>query len=357
SQTDSAIAIAERRLAYDSSETAKLRYASVLEFGDPRKAISVYEEFNKEYQNEFTLMRLAALYERLRMKSRYIETLRSIHSIDPDNQFVTESLLDALIENRQYAQVDSLLVSLTNSVSSAFHTEQYISFGTALLSDTSKQATSAIEGYARGINANHHRSAPVFEIAGYLLHRIDSTTSMMQCFARAQMLNDSTPDAAIRVGSYLLQNSFYAEVSAITKPASKKFKDEYRLPLLEAYAYSRLDSARSAIHALTRARNADSSVPEIWFQLGYLYDKLNQHDSSDFCYEKTIFLQSDFALAQNNYAYSLSLRKKKLPYALELSMSSLSKDSLNSSYLDTYGWILYQMGRHSEAETYLLKAI
>jgi len=36
---------------------------------------------------------------------------------------------------------------------------------------------------------------------------------------------------------------------------------------------------------------------------------------------------------------------------------ALEKDSLNTAYLDTKGWILYQLGRYDEAKYFISKAI
>ncbi len=35
----------------------------------------------------------------------------------------------------------------------------------------------------------------------------------------------------------------------------------------------------------------------------------------------------------------------------------LEKEPSNPTYIDTYGWVLYRLGRYKEARTYLLKAI
>ena len=47
----------------------------------------------------------------------------------------------------------------------------------------------------------------------------------------------------------------------------------------------------------------------------------------------------------------------QLDRALKMSEEAIKKDSTNSSYLDTYGWIMYKLGRYSEAEEYIKKAI
>ena len=59
---------------------------------------------------------------------------------------------------------------------------------------------------------------------------------------------------------------------------------------------------------------------------------------------------------KNYYAYFLAMENKKLEHALELSAYTLGEDEENPAYNDTYGYILFRLGRLSEAGKYLEKA-
>ena len=59
----------------------------------------------------------------------------------------------------------------------------------------------------------------------------------------------------------------------------------------------------------------------------------------------------------NNYSYYLSLRKDKLERAAELSKKANNIYPKNASFNDTYGWILFQQEKYSEAEIWLKKAL
>lgn len=74
-------------------------------------------------------------------------------------------------------------------------------------------------------------------------------------------------------------------------------------------------------------------------------------------YEKALKLQPSRALTLNNYAYYLSLQKKNLGKALKMSAKSLEKEPENATYLDTYGWILHQMGKDAKAKPIFKRAI
>jgi Tfp pilus assembly protein PilF len=78
---------------------------------------------------------------------------------------------------------------------------------------------------------------------------------------------------------------------------------------------------------------------------------------SDSLYEKALQLDPENALVNNNYAYSLSERGLQLERALEMVKISLKADSLNSSYLDTIGWIYFKLGQYDLALKYIEEAI
>jgi len=68
-------------------------------------------------------------------------------------------------------------------------------------------------------------------------------------------------------------------------------------------------------------------------------------------------LDPDNALINNNFAYSLSERGLQLERSLKMVTISLEADSLNSSYLDTKGWIYYKLKEYEKARDYIEMAI
>ncbi len=96
---------------------------------------------------------------------------------------------------------------------------------------------------------------------------------------------------------------------------------------------------------------------DFYSRLGDTYHELKNHAESDKYYEKALALDPKNAFVLNNYSYYLSLRKENLEKAEK--MSKLSNDLMpnQSSFLDTYAWVLYQMGRYEEAKVWIEKAI
>jgi len=87
--------------------------------------------------------------------------------------------------------------------------------------------------------------------------------------------------------------------------------------------------------------------------MGDAYNELKNHAKSDESYEEVLKLDRNNDHALNNYSYFLSLRKEKLELAKDLSERLMKKYPGNPSYIDTYGWVLYQMKDYVNAKKYL----
>ena len=128
---------------------------------------------------------------------------------------------------------------------------------------------------------------------------------------------------------------------------------------LSAYGFtlSQLNENEEAVEYLNRAMRLDPSNVNVLGQLGLLYNNLEMMAESDSLYELALQIDPQNALINNNYAYSLSERNLQIDRAVEMIEIALAADSSNSSYLDTYGWILFRRGEYDKAYYYIKKAI
>ncbi|MES2794488.1 MAG: tetratricopeptide repeat protein [Bacteroidota bacterium] len=90
--------------------------------------------------------------------------------------------------------------------------------------------------------------------------------------------------------------------------------------------------------------------------LGESYNRLGQHTKSDEAFEAVLKLDPASDAVANNYSYFLALRKENLAYAKELAAKLVERNPNNSTFLDTYGWILFTNKEFEKAKQYLEKA-
>jgi tetratricopeptide (TPR) repeat protein len=85
--------------------------------------------------------------------------------------------------------------------------------------------------------------------------------------------------------------------------------------------------------------------------------QLKKYKEADKAFDAVLNLEPNNTLALNNYAYFLSLRNERLDEAENLVKRALKNEPDNPSYLDTYGWILFQKKNYSEAISQLKMAL
>jgi tetratricopeptide (TPR) repeat protein len=96
--------------------------------------------------------------------------------------------------------------------------------------------------------------------------------------------------------------------------------------------------------------------PDTYLMLADCYNRMDDSRCYEY-YEKFLKLYPNDANALNSYAYRLAVDRKELDKAERMSLQSLKAEPDNPYFLDTYAWILHQMGRNDEARTYIEKAI
>jgi len=96
---------------------------------------------------------------------------------------------------------------------------------------------------------------------------------------------------------------------------------------------------------------------DFYAQVADIYFKMEKKDSAFVNYEASLQSNPKNIMVMNNYAYYLSLDKTELKKAERMSSKTVELEPKNSTYLDTYAWILYQQGNYSLAKFYIERAI
>ena len=104
-------------------------------------------------------------------------------------------------------------------------------------------------------------------------------------------------------------------------------------------------------------RNNVRLLSDFYGQIGDLYFHMEKKDSAYISYDKALKYNPSNIGVLNNYSYYLSLDKKDLDKAEKMSSLTVKAEPDNPTYLDTYGWVLFQRGIYSMAKIYLGKAV
>ncbi len=113
----------------------------------------------------------------------------------------------------------------------------------------------------------------------------------------------------------------------------------------------------TALRSEIKTIKTDSLRGEYWGYLGDAYHAAGKSKASFKAYEKSLKYLPDNVIVLNNYAYYLSLEDKKLEKALGMALRAMNIETSNATYIDTYAWILYKLGRYNEAREVMAKAV
>jgi tetratricopeptide (TPR) repeat protein len=98
---------------------------------------------------------------------------------------------------------------------------------------------------------------------------------------------------------------------------------------------------------------SDNWNQQLYSIMGDVYHALGRHKESDLSFERVLQLNPMDEHVLNNYSYYLSLRKEQLDKAERMSKKLVDQFPHESTYLDTFAWVLYQQGNYTEALKYL----
>lgn len=87
------------------------------------------------------------------------------------------------------------------------------------------------------------------------------------------------------------------------------------------------------------------------------YYRIEDFPRSDSLFESLIMEDPENYMVLNNYSYYLAVRGERLTKAKEWSYKTVRNNPENSTFLDTYAWVLFKLEAYNEAEQYILSAL
>ncbi len=164
--------------------------------------------------------------------------------------------------------------------------------------------------------------------------------------------------------SYAIQDNNMEDVVSICKPAVEYNTDNpvyYYYMGVGCYQTHKLEEAiecfKKAVEHSSGSEDKLTILTNSYSLMGELYHVLGNDNKMYQAYDSCLIYKSNDITVLNNYAYYLSLNKKDLKKAEEMSRKCNEIEPNNPTYLDTYAWVLYQMKRYDEAKEIIDKCI
>ena len=117
-----------------------------------------------------------------------------------------------------------------------------------------------------------------------------------------------------------------------------------------------LDVCREALTHVTKDSKKEM-VSDFYAIIGDACHTKNRNEEAYAAYDSALVYNPNNIGALNNYAYYLSLERKNLDKAEEMSYKTVKAEPQNATYLDTYAWILFEKGNYAQARLYIDQAM
>lgn len=180
-----------------------------------------------------------------------------------------------------------------------------------------------------------------------------------------QALNVEPDNSRARI--LLLQDLWtkkeYDHIIAVAHPGQEYNPDDMAFYYFEGLAHymkkdndNTLATFQKGISQINKDSDPDI-VADFYSIMGDIQHEKGQDSLAFDSYEKSIQWKPDNVGTLNNYAYYLSEVNRDLPKAEQMSRKTIDAEPNNSTFLDTYAWILFMEGKYADAKTYIDRAI
>ena len=366
------------------------------------KAISVYENMAEQFPSRLEpLMSLVDLYSRTKSYQNVVNALNRLEELDGKSEQISmEKFRMYLLMGKQ----DSAFIEIENlSKEYPYDLRYQTILGDVYLNNEKYQE--ALDIYRHILKEEPNYAPAVLSMASYYqktgqdsLYQLQLDTILIvalfqRILARPQqnadlamlcaqymitknMKKESIPvleqvlsldpenkPARLQLLSYAIQDNDLDEVIRIATSALEYHPDALEFYYYQGIAYYQQEKLDEALDVFTRGvrqinEKSDKQIASDFYAiLGDIYHQKGRSEESYAAYDSSLVYNPDNIGTLNNYAYFLSVDKKHLDKAEEMSYRTVKAEPDNETYLDTYAWILFEKGRYTEARIYIEQAL
>lgn len=176
-------------------------------------------------------------------------------------------------------------------------------------------------------------------------------------------LDPENKPARLQLLSYAINENNLDEVIRVATPAIVYNPDAMEFYYYLGLAHYQKDQTDKALEVFKKGvqqinEKSDKGIASDFYSiLGDLYHSREMKAEAYAAYDSSLVYNPKNINTLNNYAYYLSVERVNLDKAEEMSFITVKAEPENSTYLDTYAWILFEKGRYTEARIYIEQAM
>lgn len=340
------------------------KFRIYLQMKDDKKAIQEIESLVREYPMDMRYqVILGDVYLQNGKKQEAYDLYQKVLSVEPDNPMAIFSMASYYKELGQeelyQQQLDTLLLNqrVTSDTKITVMRQMIVENEQA-----GKDSTEIISLFDRIMKQDVDDPQIPMLYAQYLLSK-NMEAASIPVLEQVVELDPTNKAARLMLVSSAVKKEDYKQIIKVCETGIEATPDALEFYYYLAIAYNQGDQTDSVISVCTRALehiNADSKkevVSDFYSILGDMYHTRKQMDEAYAAYDSALVYNPLNIGALNNYAYYLSVERRDLDKAEEMSYKTVKAEPNNATYLDTYAWILFEKGNYAEARIYIDNAM
>ena len=340
------------------------KFRIYLQMKDDKKAFQEIESLVQEYPMDMRYqVILGDVYLQNGKKQEAYDVYQKVLAAEPDNPMAIFSMASYYKQTEQeelyQQQLDTLLLNkkVTPDTKVGVMRQMIVENEQA-----DKDSTQIIALFDRIMKQEQDDPQIPMLYAQYLLSK-NMESESVPVLEQVVDLDPTNKAARMMLIGAAVKKEDYKQIIKVCEPGIEATPDALEFYYYLAVAYNQAEKPDSVISICKRAlehTTADSKkeiVSDFYSILGDMYHTQKQMKEAYAAYDSALVYNPSNIGALNNYAYYLSVERRDLDKAEEMSYKTVKAEPNNATYLDTYAWILFEKGNYAEARIYIDNAM
>ena len=283
---------------------------------------------------------------------------------EPDNLMAQMSMLDYYNAIGQDSLAAELQEKLVVSPSTPLNSKMTLMRGIVNSNEQQGGDSTEVLRIFRHILAQPQKTSDMWELqAAYMSLKQMPQDSIDNSLRGALEVAPDNAGVRLQLIQSKWKEQLFDDVISLCKPALEYNPDEMAFYYFLGLAYFQKDEKDKALHTFqlgVSQINSESNkeiVSDFYAIMGDILHEKGREQEAYVAYDSCLQWKDDNLGALNNYAYYLSEKGKDLQKAEKMSYRTIKAEPKNSTFLDTYAWILFMQERYDEANIYIEQAL
>lgn len=340
------------------------KFKIYLQMKDDKKAFQEIESLVQEYPADLRYqVILGDVYLQNGKKQEAYGTYQKVLAAEPDNPMALFSMASYYEQTGQkelyQKQLDTLLLNKKVASDTKVGVMRQMIVENEQSSKDSTQLIALFEGMMK--QELDDAQVPML-YAQYLLSK-NMEAASIPVLEQVVDLEPTNKAARMMLIGAAVKKEDYKQIIKVCEPGIEATPDALEFYYYLAIAYNQAEKPDSVLSICKKAleqvtpESKKEVVSDFYSIMGDMYHTQKQMAEAYAAYDSALVYNPSNIGALNNYAYYLSVERRDLDKAEEMSYKTVKAEPNNATYLDTYAWILFEKGNYAQARIYIDNAM